>query len=54
MPVTSVCIRQPPRSSGSIASLIAIEVSLTLDTAITAPLRMMTKSDRAAYQDDDP
>jgi len=40
MPVTSVCIFQPPRSSGSTCSVMAIEVSLTLETAVIAPLRI--------------
>ncbi|MNT90698.1 hypothetical protein D3C72_2316600 [compost metagenome] len=54
MPVTSVCSFQPPRASGSTASLMAREVSLTLDTAVIAPLRMTTKSASAAYQDEEP
>jgi hypothetical protein len=53
-PLFSACTRQPPSSSGSIGLLIASDVTRALAIAIVEPLRMMTKSDIAAYQVDDP
>src|SRR5688572_16632254 len=53
-PETPVRSFQPPSSSAVIGLLIAIEVTPGLAIAITAPLRMTTKSDIAEYHVDDP
>ena len=45
---------QPPSSSGSTSWLMAEDVTRWLATAISAPLRMTTKSDMQPYQVDEP
>ncbi len=49
-PVTSECNLQPPSSSAGMSSPMAREVTLGLDTAITAPFSMIETSDMAEYQ----
>ena len=53
-PVISACRRQPPRSSRSTSSPIAMETRRGLETAIVEPLRMTTKSEQQASQADEP
>ena len=53
-PVISECSFQPPRSSASTVSPTASEASGGLPTAMIAPLRITVKSERQAYQADEP
>ncbi|CFN72242.1 Uncharacterised protein [Bordetella pertussis] len=53
-PVDCVCMRQPPSSSESISWRMALDVTRPLATAMVAPRRMTTKSERQAYHVEDP
>ncbi|CPI91494.1 Uncharacterised protein [Bordetella pertussis] len=47
-------MRQPPSSSESISWRMALDVTRPLATAMVAPRRMTTKSERQAYHVEDP